>query len=80
MRLPTFSLDASARVWHRLWSVRFALAAALMSVLHLWQPLVSDVTYAVAATVLALLSAGARVVHQPRAQDTLDSVSGSRTC
>jgi len=86
MKPPRFSLDASARVWHRLWSVRFALAAmftsvlsALETVLPLWHPVLGQVPYAAMATVLAALSALARVVHQPKAQDTLDTLR-SRTC
>jgi len=81
MKLPAFTLDASARVWHRLWSVRFALAAALASVLSalesvlpLWHPVLGEVPYAAIATLLAGLSALARVVHQPAAQRSLDDV------
>jgi len=77
------TLDASARVWYRLWSVRFALAAAATSVLSaldavlpMWEPLLGQVPYAAIATVLAALSALARVVHQPRAQDALDAARG----
>jgi len=73
MKRPTFALDDSARVWHRLWSVRFALLAALASVLSelqsvlpLWHPVLGQVPYAAIATLLAGLSALARVVHQPQ--------------
>jgi len=79
----SLSFDRAARVWHRLWSVRLALAAALMpaleAVLPLWHPVLGELPYAGMATVLALLSAAARVVHQPRAQDALDT-SRSRSC
>jgi len=81
MKIPTFTLDASARVWYRLWSVRFALLAALASVLSaleavlpLWHPVLGQVPYAAIATLLAAASALARVVHQPRAQASLDTV------
>jgi len=77
------TLDASAQVWHRLWSVRFALAAAMVSVLSalqevlpLWHPMLAEAPYAAIATVLATLSALARVIHQPRAQETLDTTRG----
>jgi len=85
MKLPAFTLDASARVWHRLWSVRFALLAALASVLSaleavlpLWHPVLGEVPYAAIATLLAAASAIARVVHQPAAQRSLDQVRGAR--
>jgi len=87
MKRPVFSLDASARVWHRLWSVRLALASALVSllpalesVLPLWRAALGPVPYAVIATVLAVAAALARVVHQPRAQGALDEHKGNRTC
>jgi len=71
-----FRFDKAIRVWPRLWSVRFALAAAvvtgLQQVLPLWQPVLAEVPYAALATALALLSALARVVHQPAAQARLD--------
>jgi len=68
--------DKSLKVWPRLWSVRFALAAAvvtgLQQVLPLWQPIFAEVPYAALSTALALLAAVARVVHQPQAQARLD--------
>jgi|GEM_PF-4255682 len=79
-------LDVAAAVWHRLWSVRFALLAALTSVLSalesvlpLWHPALGDAPYAALATVLAVASALSRVVHQPKAQARLDRVRG-RAC
>jgi len=87
MKIPTFTLDASARVWHRLWSVRFALASALVSVLSaleaalpLWHSILGSVPYAALATLLAAASAIARVVHQPRAQGALDTAHEGRPC
>jgi len=84
MKIPagfrSLTLDASSRVWHRLWSVRLALASAavsllpaLESVLPLWRSALGPVPYAALATVLAVASALARVVHQPAAQRTLDT-------
>jgi len=71
--------DKSIRVWPRLWSVRFALAAAVVTVLQqvlpLWQPVLAEIPYATLSTALALLSAVARVVHQPAAQARLDGGS-----
>jgi len=84
MSIAAFTLDASARVWHRLWSVRFALAAALASVLSalesvlpLWHPVLGQVPYAAIATLLAAASAIARVVHQPAAQERLNRGRGA---
>jgi len=83
MKMPAFTLDASSRVWYRLWSVRFALAAALVSVLSalesvlpLWHSVLGEVPYAALATGLAAASAIARVVHQPAAQERLDRGRG----
>jgi len=84
MKLPALfrplALDASARVWHRLWSVRLALASAavsllpaLESVLPLWRTALGPMPYAAIATVLAVASALARVVHQPAAQRALET-------
>jgi len=71
-----FRFDDAVRVWPRLWSVRFALAAALVTalqqVLPLWQPLLATLPYAALSTTLAVLAAFARVVHQPGAQAQLD--------
>lgn len=73
-------LDRVARFWWRLWSVRFALAAALVSVagevLPLWRPALGEAPYAVLATLLAAASAVSRVVHQGTVQSSLDAAGG----
>ncbi|HDT5887838.1 MULTISPECIES: hypothetical protein [Pseudomonadota] len=70
-------LDDSAKFWHRLWSVRFAILAALVSaageLLPLWQPMLAPIPYATLSTVFAILSAVSRVVHQGGVQTDLDS-------
>ena len=72
------TFDRVARFWWKLWSVRFALAAALVSVagevLPLWQPAMGAVPYAGLATVLAALSAVSRVIHQSALQTNLDAL------
>lgn len=70
-------MDNSAPFWHRLWSVRFALIAALISlageVLPLWQPALSPVPYATLSTLFAVLAAVSRVVHQGDVQSDLNA-------
>ena len=55
--------------WHRLWSVRLALLAGLLSALELVLPLWSDLfrprVFAILSTVVAFAAAIARVVQQP---------------
>ncbi|NYT80895.1 hypothetical protein H0A70_05225 [Alcaligenaceae bacterium] len=70
-------LDRVARFWWRLWSVRFAIGAALVAaageVLPLWQPAMGVVPYAAISSALAVLSAVSRVVHQGAVQSKLDA-------
>ncbi|HGL5374089.1 TPA: hypothetical protein ACKFCW_002961 [Citrobacter farmeri] len=74
--------DDSAKFWHRLWSVRFAIMAALVSVggevLPLWQPVLAPFPFATLSTVLAVLSAVSRVVHQSGVQTALDDYRSSK--
>lgn len=75
MKAMKMRFDHTAPLWHRLWSVRLALLAALVSVagqvLPLWQPLLAPFPFAILNTVLALLAAVSRVIHQGEVRDDL---------
>ena len=67
-------IDDAKHVWHRLWSVRLALLAALLSAVEFALPFVPDAfaemvgrgRFAAAALVISLGSGLARVVSQPK--------------
>jgi len=54
--------------WHRLWSMRFAILAALFGALELtlpiWQGLVPQSTFAALSTLSAVAAAVSRVIKQ----------------
>ncbi|MTD33967.1 DUF7940 domain-containing protein [Paludibacterium denitrificans] len=67
--------DPIAPVWHRLWSIRFALLSAMCGLitvllqtgtdlLPVWQAALSPMPFAILSTVFGFLSAVSRVVHQ----------------
>lgn len=74
--------DPIAPVWHRLWSIRFALLSAVCALvsallqtgtdlLPVWQAALPPMPFAVLSTLFGLLSAVSRVVHQPATRQLL---------
>lgn len=62
------SLIADVRACHRLWSMRFAIAAAVFGALELtlplWQGVVPHSTFAALSTLCAVCAAVSRVIKQ----------------
>lgn len=65
-------IDDASEVWHRLWSVRLSLLAALLGAISAAMPYVApaqpSLRYAVASVLLALAAAASRVIAQPKLQ------------
>lgn len=61
-------LIPEAKTCHRLWSLRFAIAAALFGAIELtlpiWQGVVPDSVFATLSTLCAAAAAVARVIRQ----------------
>ncbi len=62
-------LIPDAGSWHKLWSVRLALTAAMLSAIELILPLWSDAfpprLFAILSTLVGVAAAIARVIKQP---------------
>lgn len=62
-------IDDCRDVWYKLWSVRLALGAALLSALEVaWNVYVTDKApwLALLSFIISLSAAGARVIAQPK--------------
>lgn len=61
-------LTKDSQHWHKLWSVRLSVIAAVLAALEaslpLWQGSIPAGAFAAASTSVAMLAAGARVVRQ----------------
>ena len=67
-RAKRLKLIDNAPTCHRLWSLRFAILAALLGAaelaLPLWRGVVPESTFAALSTICALLAAVSRVIKQ----------------
>ena len=67
-------LIENAPAWHRLWSMRLAILAALFGALELslplWRGVVPESTFAMLSTFSALAAAVSRVIKQESLHDS----------
>ncbi|HEX7687332.1 MAG TPA: hypothetical protein VF453_06485 [Burkholderiaceae bacterium] len=72
-------IDDAGKTWHRLWSVRLAILAALLGAADAALPYIapahSSPAFAALTAAVSLAAAGARLVAQPKLQGDAD---GSR--
>ena len=69
-------IDDAGRVWHRLWSVRLSILAALLGAADAALPFVApehaSPVFAALVAAVSLAAAGARLVAQPKLQGGVD--------
>lgn len=67
------------RYWHKLWSLRFAVASvsfgAVSSSLPLWQPALPPLPFAIASTLCAAVAGFSTLIKQPALQAKINGDS-----